>query len=41
MLRKLDARPARVPWYDWVWIGVSASVILFSPQLILVIAYHL
>jgi hypothetical protein len=41
VLRKLDAHPVRVPWYDWALIGVSASVFLFFPQLILVIAYHL
>lgn len=41
VLRKLDAHPARVPWYDWALIGVSASVFLFFPQLILVFAYHL
>ena len=41
VLRKLDARPGRVPWYDWALIGLSASVFLFFPQLILVFAYHL
>jgi len=41
VLRKIEARPARVPWYDWVLIGLSASVFLFFPQLILVFAYHL
>jgi len=41
VLRKLDAHPSRVPWYDWALIGVSASVFLFFPQLILVFAYHL
>jgi len=41
VLRRLDARQARVPWYDWALIGLSASVFLFFPQLILVFAYHL
>ena len=41
VLRKLDARPTRVPWYDWALIGLSASVFLFFPQLILVFVYHL
>jgi hypothetical protein len=41
VLRKLGTRPARVPWYDWVLIGLSASMFLFFPQLILVFAYHL
>lgn len=41
VLRKLDAQPAHVPWYDWALIAVSAGVFLFFPQLILVLAYHL
>ncbi len=41
VLGKLDAHPAPVPWYDWALIGVSASVFLFFPQLLLVFAYHL
>jgi hypothetical protein len=41
VLHKLDAPPVRVPWYDWALIGVSGSVFLFFPQLILVFAYHL
>ena len=41
VLRKLDASRARVPWYDWALIGLGASVFLFFPQLILVLAYHL
>jgi hypothetical protein len=41
VLRKLDARPVRVPWYDWALVGVSAAVFLSFPQLILVFAYHL
>jgi hypothetical protein len=41
LLRKLDARPARVPWYDWALIGLSAGVFLLLPRLILVFAYHL
>jgi hypothetical protein len=41
VLSKLDASPARVPWYDWALIGLSASVFLFFPQLILLFAYHL
>ena len=41
VLRKLEARPTPVPWYDWALIGVSAGVFLFFPQLLLVFAYHL
>jgi hypothetical protein len=41
VLRRLEAWPTRVPWYDWALIGVSAGLLLFFPQLILVFAYHL
>jgi hypothetical protein len=41
VLRRLDAQPTRVPWYDWALIGLSAGVFVFFPQLILVFAYHL
>jgi hypothetical protein len=41
VLRKLEARPVQVPWYDWALIGLSAGVFLLFPQLILVFAYHL
>jgi hypothetical protein len=41
VLRQLVAHPARVPWYDWALIGLSVSVFLLFPQLILVFAYHL
>jgi hypothetical protein len=41
VLQRVDARPSRVPWYDWALIGLSAGVLLAFPQLILVFAYHL
>jgi len=41
VLRKLDLRPTRVPWYDWVLVGVSAAMFLAFPRLVLVFAYHL
>jgi hypothetical protein len=41
VLHKLDARSAPVPWYDWGLLAVSASMFLFFPRLILVLAYHL
>ena len=41
VLRKLDLRPTRVPWYDWALVGVSAAMFLVFPRLVLVFAYHL
>ncbi len=41
VLRRLDARPAGVPWYDWVLVGFSAVLFVAFPRLIFVFAYHL
>jgi len=41
VLRKLDVCPVRVPWYDWVLVGLSAVMFLAFPRLVLVFAYHL
>jgi hypothetical protein len=41
VLRKLDLRPARVPWYDWALVGLSFVMFLVFPRLVLVFAYHL
>ncbi|HZQ25186.1 MAG TPA: hypothetical protein VFA89_20535 [Terriglobales bacterium] len=41
LLRKLDDRPVRVPWYDWALAGLSAAMFLGFPRLIFVFAYHL
>lgn len=41
VLRRLDARKARVPWYDWALVGSSAVMFLVFPRLVLLFAYHL
>ena len=41
VLRRLEAHPAQVPWYDWALIGLSSAIFLMFPQLILVFVYHL
>jgi hypothetical protein len=41
VLRKLDLRPVRVPWYDWALVGLSAAMFFAFPRLFLVFAYHL
>ncbi len=41
VLRKLESQPEQgVPWYDWALMGLIAALLLYSPQLILVLAYH-
>jgi hypothetical protein len=41
VLRKLDDRPVRVPWYDWTLVALSTAMFLAFPRLILVFVYHL
>ena len=41
VLRQLDRRPVRVPWYDWALVGLSAVMFLAFPRLVLVFVYHL
>ncbi len=41
MLRRLEERPARVPWFDWALVAVVAIWLFFSPETILVLLYHL
>jgi hypothetical protein len=41
MLRKLDERPSRVPWFDWALAAVLGAVLLFFPGAIPALLYHL
>lgn len=41
MLRRLDARPIHVPWWDWALLGGVTGLILFFPGMIPVLLYHL
>ena len=41
MLRKLDERPTRVPWFDWALIGALAALIAVFPAAIPVLMYYL
>jgi len=41
VLRKLDARQVRVPWYDWALVSLSVVMLLAFPRLVLLFAYHL
>ena len=41
VLRKLDLRPVRVPWYDCALVGLSVAMFLAFPRLVLVFVYHL
>lgn len=41
MLRRLEKRPAQVPWFDWALVALLAIWFLFSPEAIPILLYHL
>ena len=41
MLRRLEERPAQVPWFDWALVALLAIWFSFSPEAIPVLLYHL
>jgi hypothetical protein len=46
MLKRLEARPAAVPWFgvpwfDWALLAAVAALLIFFPGAIPVILYHL
>ena len=41
MLRRLEERPAQVPWFDWALLAVLAIWFFFSPEAIPILLYHL
>lgn len=41
MLRRLDAQPLRVPWFDWALAAAVAAALLFFPGAIPALLYQL
>jgi hypothetical protein len=41
MLKRLEARPVLVPWFDWALLAAVAAWLLFFPGAIPVLLYHL
>ena len=41
MLRRLDAPRTSVPWYDWTLVGALSCWLVFFPEGILHLLYHL
>jgi len=41
MLRRLDERSLRVPWFDWALAALLGALILFFPELIPALLYQL
>lgn len=41
MLRRLDAQPLRVPWFDWALAAILSAILVFFPGAIPALLYHL
>ncbi len=41
MLRRLDAQPPRVPWFDWALAAAVAAMLLLFPSVIPALLYQL
>jgi hypothetical protein len=41
MLRRLEARRAKVPWFDWALLAAVAALLVLFPGAIPVFLYHL
>lgn len=41
VLRRLDARPATVPWFDWALLAGLAALVAFFPASIPLFLYYL
>lgn len=41
MLRRLDAQPPRVPWFDWALAAAVAAMLLLFPGVIPALLYQL
>ena len=41
MLKRLEAHPAKVPWYDWALLAAVAAWLVFFPGAIPVLVFHL
>ena len=41
MLTRLEARPARIPWFDWALLAAVAVGLVFFPAAIPLLFYYL
>jgi hypothetical protein len=41
MLRRMEKNEKAVPWFDWVLLGAITACLLFVPQMIPMLLYHL
>ena len=38
---RLEQNEKPVPWFDWVLLGAAAACLIFSPQIVPMLLYHL
>jgi hypothetical protein len=41
MLKRLEARPAKVPWFDWALLAALVMWLALSPRAIPLLLYYL
>ena len=41
MLRRLDAQPVRIPWFDWALAAAVTAMLLLFPNVIPALLYQL
>jgi len=41
MLKRLEARPAKVPWFDWALLAAVVMWLALSPRAIPLLLYYL
>jgi len=39
--RSLEKKEKRVPWFDWILLGAAAACLVFLPQIVPMLLYHL
>jgi hypothetical protein len=41
MLRRIESRTVRVPWYDWALAAGSLALLIMLPGFLVILAYHI
>jgi hypothetical protein len=41
MLRRMEQKPVRVPWFDWAMLAAASAAMVFFPGVIPALLYHL
>ena len=41
LVQRMERNEKRVPWFDWVLLGAATACVIFVPQMIPMLLYHL